>query len=180
MENFLFNIGLLNIMDGWLPIILLSMVSLLLILSSSYATNSINKRSFKITIRSPKTLKFYTDLFRHYPFWAFFQQLIVFTTYYFVKLLFPEFLWAEEVIALLFAAFHFPNLYLMFPTSFMLIIFMFHMNLYHNIYALSTAHMVLALAYERFSPKMVASKALIWHRYIRWQRLLEKRYKLKR
>lgn len=162
-HDFVLQSGLLNPFDGWVDMLIVTGMFCTVVFFASFLT--VSKKGYKVFF----TKKFIKEFFLFYPIWGMTQQYIFFTIYAIVKLLFPILFWPEIFLISLFVVFHFPNWFLMFSTGLMISVFLMHMNIYHNIFAVGIAHGMMASMLEYFSPKYISTKYAIWSRYIRDQ-----------
>lgn len=175
-SGFLYAVGLLQPGAGWLHAAVFVLVVIGLIVAASLVTGSFwflpQGRERRLTgFRAVRNSFFW------YVGWATVQQFCLFTLLYALRLAFPGSPWVVVVVALLFAAFHFPNWSLMFTAAALFYSFVPFMDAFHNLYAVGLAHALVAFTYERLTPRYACTAFEIWAPYAHMQRAINRRYR---
>lgn len=174
MWEYLNNIGLLHPFSGWYDILTFAFATCILIILSSFCTNDIWKREkFKILTHAG----LWKSLFINYPIWGLVQHFLMFNVLYILRSIYGDSYSINIIAALIFGALHFPNWFLLFPTSFIFLSFVNHMDIHHNLFALAFSHGIIATVYEKSAPKVISTNMKTWFGYIKEQRKVNKSYK---
>lgn len=173
-QELLAHLGLLNPGAGWLEIAVFTVAAGALIVAASVWTDN-----FWIVVGdgivTPREWAFYKSLYLEYPVWGTLQQLLVFWILYLLRFFLPPEIdvWAPPIAALVFALMHLPNFYLMFTVGFMVSIFVVHMEIHHNVYAIGIAHGVLGTLWKFLPPAAVSTGFEVWGKYACVQKALQ-------
>lgn len=169
--QFLYAVGLLNPWKGWEIIGLASLIMVCVLAAMAIASGNFRRANLRFSAigNEPVWKVFFAHL---YPIWGIAQQLLFFSALYGMRSLFPGVPWIDLLAALLLAVCHFPNTFLMWPTAFMAMIFIQHMDVYHNVFAVGVAHGLIGTAYFVLSPKAIPATFAIFGGYLTEQREL--------
>lgn len=168
MWNFLWEMGLVNPTMGWIPGLLTTFVIVTMIWSASAL---LGPRASISRIRKTGGCGAYKESFK-YIFYVIFQEFGMFFILYLMNQVGPGYTFWPVIAAIIFAVFHFPNLFYMFPSAFMWLGFTFHMEVYHNIYTILMMHFLVGEAYYRLVPKIISTYPKPGWEYIKKQKRL--------
>jgi len=174
--KFLYGIGIIPSWPGLVPFLISLGQALLICLLGFiiiyFICKTLNKSLFNLTELLDKDFttwekSFLKRLLWKYPLWGLVQQIAVLTIFYFAgKVFTPQ--WMLIIIcSLIFACFHFPNIYLFLATFGMeqMLLYFFISN--PNIYLIGFIHGFLGTCLMYFSPPLVYTKFLTWDNYLK-------------
>ena len=173
MENFLWEMGLLNPFSGWISVIVALIASITLIWVSSAVLGT---RAHLSYLKRARQRGAFREAYK-YIYYVMVQEFAIFFVLFLMNLAMPGYIFWPVIAAMIFAACHFPNLFYMFSAAFMWLGFTYHMEAYHNMYAILVMHFFIGEAFYRLVPRIITTSPKPWGKYIKKQRQLTKMIK---
>ena len=107
---------------------------------------------------------FLKRFFVQYPLWGFVQQLAIVIIFYFLRKVLNINI-AIIISSFIFAAFHYPNLFLCLATFGIEQVLLYYFTQYNVLYFLGIMHGILGTSLMYFSPRIIFTNFAVWKKY---------------
>jgi len=107
---------------------------------------------------------FFKRFFVQYPLWGFVQQLAIVIIFYFLRKVLNINI-AIIISSFIFAAFHYPNLFLCLATFGIEQVLLYYFTQYNVLYFLGIMHGILGTSLMYFSPRIIFTNFAVWKKY---------------